>query len=199
VLAHKPGLALVLGVLVTPGLVVASAAEQALLPLLAPCLGAVSLGLAYPALAGRRGGAIERAVLGAVGWCWLAAASLVLSVGPSLGLGAGPRPGWAGSAALAAGGILAPLAQPASLAAMAAFALGAWAMGPILRAGHLALAFIWALLWSAGLTTALRAAGDPATAASPLVALVAVAAVIALGHRERIARRHERLWMAASP
>jgi hypothetical protein len=82
---------------------------------------------------------------------------------------------------------------------MAIFALAAWAMGPILRAGHVALAFIWALLWSAGLTAALRATGDPATAVSPLVAIVAVAGLIALGYRDQLARREERLPLAASP
>jgi eukaryotic-like serine/threonine-protein kinase len=197
--AGKPGLALVVGVLAIPGLVVAGSLEQVFVPLLAPLLGAVSLGLAYPALAGRRGGGAERALLGALGWCWMATASLLLPIGPSLDLGPGPRPGWAGSASAAAHGVLAPLADPASLAAALAFALAAWAMGPILRAGHVALAFIWAVMWSAGLTAILRAAGDPATAASPLVALAAVAALIALAHRERIARRQDRLSLAASP
>jgi hypothetical protein len=194
-----PGLALVLAVLAVPGLIAASTVEQAFVPLLAPCLGAVSLGLVYPAIAGRRGGGGERAILGALGWCWLAAGSIALSVGPSLGLGPAPPPGWMGSATAAVEGVLAPLADPGSLAAMAIFALAAWAMGPILRAGHVALAFLWALLWSAGLTAALRATGDPATAASPLVAIVAVAGLIALGYRDQLARREERLPLAASP
>jgi hypothetical protein len=196
--AGKPGLALVVGVLAAPGLLVPSSLEQALLPPLAPLLGAVSLGLAYPAIAGRRGGAGERALLGALGWWWLAATSVALEIGPSLGLGPGPRAGWMESASAATHGVLVPLLDPASLAAALAFAAATWAMGPILRAGHVALAFICAVLWSAGLTAALRAAGDPATAANPLVALVAVAAVIVLAHRERIARRHERLSLAGS-
>ena len=197
--AGKPGLALVVGVLAVPGFLLASSLEQAFVPLLAPLLGAVSLGLAYPALAGRRGGGRERALLGALGWFWLASASLALSVGASLDLCPGPRPGWTESVSAAVHGVLAPLLDPASLAAALAFALAAWAMGPILRAGHVVLAFIWAVLWSAGLTAAIRAAGDPATAASPLVALVAVAALIALAHRERLARRQDRLSLAASP
>jgi hypothetical protein len=197
--AGKPGLALVIGVLAIPALVVASSIEQAFVPLLAPVLGALSLGLAYPALAGRRGGGAERMVLGILGWCWLASASLALSIGPALNLGPGPRSGWMASPSAAVHGVLAPLTDPSSLAAAAAFGLAAWAMGPILRAGHVALAFIWALMWSAGLTAVLRAAGDPATAASPLVALVAVAAMIGLAHRERIARRQDRLSLAGSP
>src|SRR5204862_128262 len=64
--AGKPGLALVVGVLAVPGFLLASSLEQAFVPLLAPLLGAVSLGLAYPALAGRRGGGRERALLGAL-------------------------------------------------------------------------------------------------------------------------------------
>ena len=38
---------------------------------LAPVLGAVSAAPVYPAIAGSRGTALERAVLGALGWCWL--------------------------------------------------------------------------------------------------------------------------------
>jgi eukaryotic-like serine/threonine-protein kinase len=196
--AGKPGLALVVGVLAAPGLLFTSSLEQAFVPLLAPLLGAVSLGLAYPAVAGRRGGGAERALLGGLGWFWLAAGSVALEIGPELGLGPGPRAGWMESPSAAAHGVLAPLLDPGSLAAALAFAAAAWAMGPILRAGHVALAFICALLWSAGLTAALRAAGDPATAANPLVAVVAVAAVIVLAHRERIARRHELLSLAGS-
>jgi hypothetical protein len=62
-------------------------------------------------------------------------------------------------------------------------------MGPILRASHTALAFVWAVLWAAGLDQALRAAGEPAVAASPLAGAAAVFAMIALGFRERIGAR----------
>jgi hypothetical protein len=174
----------VLGVLALPALAVAGSLERAFVPVLAPLLGAVSLGLGYPALAGRRGGGLERALLGALGWCWLAVASLTLSIGTSLGIGRDARGGWTDSTSAAAHQVLAPLTDPRSIAAAATFALAAWAMGPMLRAGHFALSLVWAVLWSAGLTAALRATGEPATAVSPLVALAAAVGMILLAQRE---------------
>jgi hypothetical protein len=64
-----------------------------------------------------------------------------------------------------------------SLGAALAFGLAAWAMGPILRTRHLALAAVWAVLWAAALTAAVRVA-EPAVARSPLIPLAAAFAAI---------------------
>jgi eukaryotic-like serine/threonine-protein kinase len=173
--AHLPGLALVVGLLCAPAVIFAAAIERALIPLLAPALGAATLGIAYPAVAGRRGEGAERFALGALGWFWLAASGVAVGLGHHIAPVA--ESGWTRSAAAAYHQVLVPLADPHSLAAAAAFAFAAWAMGPILRARHIALALVGAVLWAAGLTAAVRAV-EPAMAATPIVALAAVSLVI---------------------
>jgi len=197
--AHLGGLALVLAVLCLPALILAAAIERSAIPVLAPALGAVGAALAYPALAGRRGRGVERAGLGALGWLWLATASVALGIGPRLGIGPSAHHGWTRSADAAAHQVLAPLADPHSLAAALAFAAAAWAMGPILRTRHAALALVWAVLWSAGLTAVLHAACPP-VAASPLIAFAAAAVMIWLEHRDRVAEpRGRRLFAPFGP
>ena len=61
---------------------------------------------------------------------------------PVVGIGASAGPNWTGSAAKAWHQVLVPLADPHSLAAAGAFALAAWAVGPILRSRHLALGLV---------------------------------------------------------
>lgn len=173
--AGLPGLALVLAILCAPALIFAEAVERALLPAVAPLLGALTLGLAYPAPAGAGGRGVERAVIGALGWMWLAAASVALGVGPHLAPRAHHH--WTESAQAAYHQILVPMASLHSLGAAVAFGLAAWAMGPILRTRHVALAAVWAVLWAAALTAAVRVA-EPAVARSPLIPLAAAFAAI---------------------
>ena len=82
----RPGLALMLGALTAPAILVASRLAWAPLPLLAPLLGALSAAPVYPAVAGSRGTALERGVLGALGWCWLLVGAATLGLGSRLGL-----------------------------------------------------------------------------------------------------------------
>jgi hypothetical protein len=178
--AALPGLALVVAILCVPALIFAEAVERALVPVLAPILGAMTLGLAYPAPAGAGGRGPERAALGALGWLWLAVASVALGVGPHLAPKA--HASWTGSAEAAYHQVLAPIADIHSLAAAAAFGLAAWVMGPILRTRHLALAALWAILWAAGLAAALRFA-EPALGGSPLVPLAAAGIALLLSRR----------------
>jgi tRNA A-37 threonylcarbamoyl transferase component Bud32 len=176
--AGRPGLALVLGLLVLPAVVFAAHPARALLPALAGPLAAASLGAAYPALAARGESALERVALGALGWLWMAAAWLALGLGPSLPFAERAPDSWSGSASSAASGVLAPLADPTSLGAAAAFAIAAWALGPILRAGHVSLALLGALVWGAALDAALDALGLDALSPSPLLAAGAAAALV---------------------
>ena len=163
----RPGLALVLGALTAPAILVASRLAWAPLPVLAPLLGALSAAPAYPAVAGSRGAALERAVLAALGWCWLLvgggdARTRDLAWASSTRLrtaGAAPRPR--------------PPARccrrcltPEALFGAAVFALAAVALGAVLRAGHVAVALLGALLWSAGLEAALRSSPTAASAAA---------------------------------
>ncbi len=178
--AHLPGLALVLGLLCAPAVIFAAPIERALIPVLAPALGAATLGIAYPAFAGRQGEGFERAALGALGWFWLAAGAVVPGIGRHIAPVAGP--GWTHSISAAYHQVLVPLGSLHSLAAAAAFGLAAWAIGPILRASHLALTLVGAVLWAAALTAAVHAV-VPAVASTPIVALAAILLVIWLDRR----------------
>ena len=178
--AELPGLALVLGLLCAPAVIFAAAIERALVPALAPVLGAVTLGIAYPAFAGRQGEGLERAALGALGWFWLAAGAVALGFGRHLAPVAAS--GWTKSASAAYHQVLVPLGDLHSLAAAAAFGVAAWAIGPIVRARHVALALVGAVLWAAGLTAVVEAM-EPAVASTPIVALAAVTLVIWLERR----------------
>ncbi len=180
VLGH-PGLALVLGALTAPAILVASPLGWASLPVLAPLLAVISVAPVYPAAAGSRGTALERGVLGALGWCWLLVGAAALGVGSDFGLIETAPDGWSGSTADAASAMIAPLLTPEALLGAAVFALAAVALGVILRAGHVALALLGALLWSAGLQAALQlvADGGGLTDRPMLIAAAALVAVIA--------------------
>ena len=173
----RPGLALVLGALTAPAILVASWLPWAGVPAVAPLLGAISAGGAYPAMAGSRGTLLERAVLGALGWWWMLCAAAV-GLGSTGGL-VDPAPAdWTRSTSAAAKALLEPLVTPEALLGGAIFAVAAGALGLILRAGHIAVALLGALLWAAGLQASLQLVAGGALAGAPL--LVAAAALIAV-------------------
>ncbi|OLE38305.1 MAG: hypothetical protein AUG48_02220 [Actinobacteria bacterium 13_1_20CM_3_68_9] len=158
----RPGLALVLGALTAPAIVVASRLAWAPLPVLAPLLGALSLAPVYPAVAGSRGTTLERGALAALGWCWLLVGAAALGVGPRLGLVHKAPHGWTRSTAIA--------------------------LGAVLRAAHVALALLGVLLWSAGLETALRLVGGGGLGGSPLLIAAAATGVVIVEFRHRAPR-----------
>ena len=168
------------GALTAPAILVASRLAWAALPVLAPLLGALSVAPVYPAAAGSRGTALERGVLGALGWCWLLVGAAALGVGSDFGLIDTAPDGWSRSTADAASALLSPLLTPEALLGAAVFALAAVALGVILRAGHVALALLGALLWSAGLEAGLQlvADGGGLTDRPLLIAAAALVAVI---------------------
>ncbi len=173
--AGLPGAALVLAALALPALLVADPLWRASLAPLAVPLAAIGLGAAAPALtaAGDRGR--ERALLGALGWLWLAAGSLAIGAGPGMSFSTRAAHSWSHSADAAASGVIAPLFDPACLGATALFAFAAWAIGPIARARHLPIALLGALLWGAGLDAGLRGLDLAAVSPSPLIGALAAA------------------------
>jgi hypothetical protein len=68
--------------------------------------------------------------------------------------------GWTRSTADAATALVWPLLTPEALLGAIVFALAAVALGVILRVGHVAVALLGALLWSAGLEAGLQLVAD---------------------------------------
>jgi tRNA A-37 threonylcarbamoyl transferase component Bud32 len=154
--AGEPGVAALVAVLGAPLLFAAIDPEAIALPGLAPVLGLVGLGPVYPALAGLTRGAPGRALLGGIGYLWLAAweelAHRTLLLGPV----ADPPAHWTGSAGAALGDVVAPLIDGSVLAGAGVFALAAWALPLLIRGRTPVIDALGALIWAAGLISALR-------------------------------------------
>jgi eukaryotic-like serine/threonine-protein kinase len=154
--AGEPGVAALVLVLGAPLLLAAIDSEAIALPGLAPLLGLAGLGPVYPALAGLTRGAAGRALLGGIGYLWLAAweelAHRTLLLGPV----ADPPPHWTDSAGTALGDVVAPLLDGSVLAGAGVFALAAWALPLLIRGRTPLLDALGALIWAAGLISALR-------------------------------------------
>jgi eukaryotic-like serine/threonine-protein kinase len=137
-------------------------ARRALLACLAPLLGLASAGAAFPAAVA----ALEprwpaRVVLGLAGWFAYAFTLL-----------------W-------------PVADLDLLLGAAAFGLGALVLGWIVRAPHVALALLGALLWAGALTAALRLIAG-GSLGEPLVISLSALAAVAIGLRGRTERQGPR-------
>jgi len=187
--AGLPGLALTLAVLILPAFLFVRPLWRAALPALAVPLGAVSLASAAPVLDASGSGGRERALTGALAWMWLAAGSLALGVGPAMPFADRAAGGWSHSVGASASGVLAPLLDPTCLAAMALFALAAWAIGPVVRARHLPLALVGALVWGAGVDAALRGLDLGAVTPSPLLPAAAAAGAAFIAARPGVRAR----------
>jgi eukaryotic-like serine/threonine-protein kinase len=189
----SPGLAIVLGALLAPSLLI-GAPLCALAPIGAPLLAAGALGGAAATLGAAPPCAFSRAILGAATWGWLAAASLALGLGPDLGLGPAAPDGWSGDAALAVDSVLAPLVSVDALLEAAAFAAAAVVLGWVLRAEHVSIALLGAMLWAAGVDAALGMIGNGALGGHSLV--VVAAAALAVGVEFGLVRGAGRTWGA---
>jgi hypothetical protein len=188
------GLALTLAALLAPaallGLTAASFA-----PLAAPFLAQLGLGGAGAALGSAAAGVRARALLGAASWAWVLCASLALGAGPDLGIADRAPDGWASDASTAASDVLAPLANPASLAGALIFALAAIALGWVLRLRHGSVALLAAMLWAAAVDAALTLVGNGALGGHPAGVVAAAAAAVALEfglRRPQAGAGHER-------
>jgi eukaryotic-like serine/threonine-protein kinase len=178
--AHEPGVAALALVLGAPLLISRIDEEAIALPGLAPILGIAGLGPVYPALAGLTRGAAGRALLGGIGYLWIAAweelAHRTLVLGPV----ADPPAHWTGSASTALGDVVAPLVDGSVLAGAGVFALAAWALPLLIRGRTPVLDGLGALIWAAGLITALRLVGGGSSPPGLLFGALLAAVVGAL-------------------
>ncbi len=181
--AGEPGAALLAIVLGLPLLAPVIAPAAAPLPGIAPLLGIAGIGPVYPALAGLTRGAAGRALLGGLGYVWLAAWEVVadrtLLLGPEV-----PAPdGWQGSIGLAISDVIAPLLHWSVLGPAAVWALAALALPLFVRGRAPVLDGLGALIWAAGLISAHRLvagpSGDPPGLLFAAVLAAAIAALIA--------------------
>jgi len=154
--AGEPGVAALVLVLGAPLLLAAIDPAAIALPGLAPILGLAGLGPVYPALAGLTRGAAGRALLGSIGYLWLAAWEEVAHRTLLLGPVADAPAHWADSARIALGDVVAPLIDGSVLAGAGVFALAAWVLPMLIRGRTPVLDALGALIWAAGLITALR-------------------------------------------
>ena len=192
--AGDAGTATLVAVLGAPLLAPSIQPEAIALPGLAPLLGLLGLGPVYPALAGLTRGAAGRALLGAVGYLWIAAWEELAHRTFLLGPVADPPAHWTGSASTAVSDVVASLFDASVLAGAAVFALAAVALPVLIRGRSPVLDALGALVWAAGLISAVRlVAGD----ASPpdllfgalLAAVIAALLVRRLGPPEPYTRR----------
>ncbi len=197
--AGLAGLGLVAAVLGFPALIAATSVARAGLPAGAVLLGALSAGGAYPAaVAALERTPLARFAMGAIGWCWLLSASAALGIAPPAGLVEHPPVNWDASTAEAVDDLLLPLLEGKALIGMAAFAVGAAALGRILAARHLAMAAVGAVVWAAVLAAVLALVGDGGLQWAPL--LIAASALVALAAEHRTRAPGGRLRAsAASP
>jgi hypothetical protein len=178
--AGEPGVATLVAVLGAPLLLAAIDPEAIALPGLAPILGLAGLGPVYPALAGLTRGAASRALLGGIGYLWLAAweerAHRTLLLGPV----ADTPAHWTGSAGTALSDVVAPLFDPSVFAGAGIFALAAWALPLLIRGRTPVLDGLGALLWAAGLISALRLVDGGSSPPGLLLGALLAAVVAAL-------------------
>ena len=185
--AGLPGAAFLVALLAAPLAVLPSYAGAAVaLPGIAPLLGAVGAGAAYPAIAGLAPGLRARLLLGGLGYVWLAAFELGSGTDLLLGAGDSAPEGWASSIGETFGEVIWPLFAPSALA-LALIWAGAAAALPLLVRGRLPLFdAVGAIIWAAALISAHRAfAGEGGEPAGLLVAALAAAALAALVPRLR--------------
>jgi eukaryotic-like serine/threonine-protein kinase len=154
--AGEPGVAAVVLVLGAPLLAPAIEPEAIPLPGLAPLLGLISLGPVYPALAGLTRGAAGRALLGGIGYLWIAAWEELAHHTLLLGPVADPPAHWKGSAGTAISDVLLPLIDGSVLAAAGIFAAAALVLPVLIRGRAPLLDALGALIWAAGLITSLK-------------------------------------------
>ncbi len=154
--AGEPGVAALIAVLGAPLLLPLIDPDAIPLPGAAPLLGLLGLGPVYPALAGLTRGAASRALLGGIGYLWIAAweelAHRTLLLGPV----ADPPAHWKGSASTAITDVVAPLFDGSVLAATGIFAAAALVLPVLVRGRTPLLDALGALIWAAGLITTLK-------------------------------------------
>jgi tRNA A-37 threonylcarbamoyl transferase component Bud32 len=194
--AGEPGSAALVAALGLPLLAPAIEPKAIALPGLAPILGLIGLAPVYPALAGLTRGATGRALLGGMGYVWLAAWEELAHRDLLLGPVADPPAHWTGSTSAAIGDVLAPLFDASVLAGAAIFALAAYVLPLLVRGRAPVLDALGALIWAAGLITALRlvagGSGPPGLLFGALLAAVLATLLTRrlAGGRQAVTRGH---------
>ena len=152
-------------------------------PVLAPLLGLAGLAGAFPALAGRARGVLERAALGALGAWWLLLAEPLtghrLLFGPVEGT---PTPAGAQGAISIASDALATTVSSGAPVLLGVWAIAAAILPWLVRGRIVALDVVLATAWAAGLAAATASVARWAGAPDPhgLVAGAVVAGVLAI-------------------
>lgn len=179
------GMAVTLVALALLPLIFACSLPSGLSPLLAIPAGAVGAVLVVPAIVATLGRSTrERLALGATSFAAYLAGALTLGTGSTLGIAARASAGWQHSASIAASDVLAPLADPAALLAIAICALGAATLGRLLESS-LPVALLGGAVWAAALETSLGVVGDGGLGERPALALATVGAALIFEWRLR--------------
>ena len=178
--AGEPGVAALILVLGAPLLAPAIDPDAIALPGAAPILGLIGLGPVYPALAGLTRGAAGRALLGGIGYLWIAAWEELAHKTLLLGPVADPPAHWKGSAGTAISDVIAPLVDGSVLAAAGIFAAAALVLPVLIRGRTPLLDGLGALIWAAGLITTLKLVAGSASPPGLLFGALLAALVAAL-------------------
>jgi hypothetical protein len=181
--AGEPGSATLVLVLGLPLVAPAIDPPAVSLPGLAPFLGLAGLGPVYPAVAGLTRGPAGRALLGGIGYLWLAAWEEIAHRTLLLGPVADPPAHWTSSVSEATNGVIVPLIDVSVLGPALAFAVAALALPMLVRGRTPVLDGLGALIWAAGLITALRLVGGTSPPGLLFAALVAAAFAALLARR----------------
>jgi eukaryotic-like serine/threonine-protein kinase len=178
--AGEPGVAVLILVLGAPLLAPIIDPDAIALPGLAPILGLIGLGPVYPALAGLTRGAAGRALLGGIGYLWIAAWEELSHSTLLLGPVADPPAHWKGSASTAFSDVIAPLIDGSVLAAAGIFAAAALVLPVLVRGRTPLLDGLGALIWAAGLITTLKLVAGSASPPGLLFGALLAAAIAAV-------------------
>jgi serine/threonine protein kinase len=189
-----PGAALIIAIAaLAPVLVLPARPHAWPLSAAAPALGLIGLAGAWPAVASRAGGTVQRAALGAIGWVWLLLAGAALGPAHVLYLphvpGVPPPAVWIGSLPRTTGQLLPALVKTGVLVPAVVWALAAVTAPWLVRGRTLMLDVVRVVIWSALVVSATSAAvvavhGTDVVGAAPTAVLGAtVCAAVALAPR----------------
>jgi len=171
--AHASGAALCLVLLSLPIFLAPYEPGPGLgLPTLAPALGVIGLAGAFPALAALPRRAVERAMVGAIGYLWLVAVEAIARRDLLLAVTQPASAGWENSVGSGFSEVLVPTLGLMSLLGAGIWALAAVSLPLVVRGRFLALDVLGFVVWIAALITAERLLGQGAASSLDLVVTV---------------------------
>lgn len=158
------------------------------LPTLAPALGVIGLAGAFPALAALPRRAVERAMVGAIGYLWLVAVEAIARRDLLLAVTQPASAGWENSVGSGFSEVLVPALGPMSLLGAGIWALAAVSLPLVIRGRFFALDVLGFVVWIAALITAERLLGQGAASSLDLVVTVIGSLVAAFWLTRRTVR-----------